>query len=105
MVLDFHSSKKCVKDGATKMCSFFCGELMKRVKVKWSDVCLPKSEGGLGVKELEQWNKASVLRNLWQLFINIGSLWVAWVNLYLLRCRSIWTIKPQSNNSWDWKSC
>lgn len=35
------------------------------VKVAWSTVCLPKSEGGLGFKRLKDWDVSSMLRHLW----------------------------------------
>lgn len=43
------------------------GLLLKkaRAKVKWLEVCTPKSEGGLGFKSLKLWNKTSMLRHLW----------------------------------------
>ena len=34
-------------------------------KVAWSEICLPKEEGGLGVKDLVVWNKCAMLKHLW----------------------------------------
>jgi hypothetical protein len=44
-----------------------------KAKVAWSDVCFPKKEGGLGLKNLEVWNKSSILRHIWNLFACVGS--------------------------------
>ncbi|GAV74075.1 hypothetical protein CFOL_v3_17557, partial [Cephalotus follicularis] len=33
-----------------------------RGKVKWSSVCKPLKEGGLGIKDLKTWNKALLLK-------------------------------------------
>jgi hypothetical protein len=59
----------------------------QKKKVAWSDVCFPK-KGGLGLKNLEVWNKSSILRNIWHLFACAGSFWVAWTKTYLLKGRS-----------------
>lgn len=34
-------------------------------------------DGGLGLKRVEDWNKAAMLRHIWKLFAREGSLWVA----------------------------
>lgn len=50
---------------------------MKGYKVKWDDVCAPKDEGGLGIKDIEVWNKASISKHLWKIVKNDDSLWVS----------------------------
>jgi len=59
-----------------------------KAKVAWGDVCIPKSEGGLGLKCVETWNVSSMMRHIWFLFAWFGSLMVAWVQVYLLKGRS-----------------
>jgi hypothetical protein len=39
-----------------------------RAKVAWEKVCLPKREGGLGIKRLAIWNCVSMLNHIWSLF-------------------------------------
>jgi hypothetical protein len=46
-------------------------------KVSWEQVCFPKQEGGLGLKRVEDWNRAAVMKHIWNLFTQAGSLWVA----------------------------
>lgn len=42
------------------------GELSKgKAKVAWKLICSPKSEGGLGIKNLEQWNEVLMAKHLW----------------------------------------
>lgn len=48
-------------------------------KVAWDDVCLPKEEGGLGIRRLRDTSRVYALNLIWRLFVNSGSLWVAWV--------------------------
>lgn len=41
------------------------GELKPgRSKVAWKNVCLPKSEGGLGIRSLKIWNKALMIAHI-----------------------------------------
>ncbi|KAG7594616.1 Zinc finger CCHC-type superfamily [Arabidopsis thaliana x Arabidopsis arenosa] len=74
-------------------------------KVSWASVCLPKSEGGLGLRRVSVWNTTLCLRLIWLLFSNSGSLWVAWqIHHHRLDVASFWNIQVKSNDSWLWKS-
>uniref|UniRef100_A0A2N9J3H3 Reverse transcriptase domain-containing protein n=1 Tax=Fagus sylvatica TaxID=28930 RepID=A0A2N9J3H3_FAGSY len=73
------------------------------IKVSWDQVCLPKQEGGLGLKKVEDWNKAAVMKHIWNLFTQAGSLWVAWIHSELLKGRSFWTVKIPQDCSWGWR--
>jgi hypothetical protein len=67
-----------------------------KAKVAWNQICVPNREGRIGLKRVDDWNKASMLRHTWNLFARAGSLWVAWVKMYLLRRRSLRQVKlPQ----------
>jgi hypothetical protein len=67
----------------------WCGKDAKaKAEVAWSNVCFPKKEGGLGIKQLEVWNKAAMLNHIWSLFARAGSLWVAWVDSTWLKGKS-----------------
>lgn len=59
-------------------------------KVKWLSVCLPKTRGGVGIKDLTVWNEASNLKLIWLLLSKARSLWIAWVTTHLLKGRSFW---------------
>jgi hypothetical protein len=98
--------KKILKDMEQKFNRFLWNgtdECAARAKVAWSEVCLPKKEGGLGLKRLEVWNNASMLRHVWSLFARSGSIWVAWVKEYLLKGRSFWNISIPQSCSWSWR--
>ncbi|KAJ0086207.1 hypothetical protein Patl1_07932 [Pistacia atlantica] len=44
------------------------GDLVKgKVKVAWSDVCLPKSDGGLGIRPMNLWNNALMTFHTWSI--------------------------------------
>ena len=74
----------------------------KGAKVSWENICFPKSEGGLGLKDLITWNQACVLQNIWAIIANSGSLWIAWINQYVLRGRSLWQLEATKGASWNW---
>ncbi|GJT26554.1 integrase, catalytic region, zinc finger, CCHC-type containing protein [Tanacetum coccineum] len=69
------------------------GEKRKcKAKVAWEDVCLPKKEGGLGIRRLEAFNKALISSHIWSLLSHKESLWVKWIHTYKLNGRTFWEI-------------
>ena len=78
---------------------------MKRgkAKVSWDDVCLPKIEGGLGIRKLDNFNVALMSTHVWKLITHKESLWVKWIHAYKLNNRSFWDVKLASNVSWGWR--
>ncbi|GKB57104.1 hypothetical protein Tco_0913290 [Tanacetum coccineum] len=59
-----------------------------KAKVAWSDICLPKSEGGLSLRSLEIFNMALMTTHIWNIVPNKESLWVRRIHTYKLRGRS-----------------
>lgn len=62
---------------------------------------LQKVERGLGLWNIELWNKASALKHLRQLLMRSWSLWGAWVNRYHLKGASIWVVMMPTDASWS----
>ncbi|KAL0294470.1 UNVERIFIED_CONTAM: hypothetical protein Sradi_6886500 [Sesamum radiatum] len=72
-------------------------------KVAWSQVCRPKEEGGLGIRNVMALNKALMSRHLWRLITqDRTSIWVKWVITVRLRMHSIWTVSDRVG-SWGWR--
>jgi hypothetical protein len=44
-----------------------------------------------------------MLHHIWNLFVKAGSLWVAWVQVYLLKGKSFWQVKIPQVCSWSWR--
>ncbi|PWA73992.1 reverse transcriptase zinc-binding domain-containing protein [Artemisia annua] len=66
------------------------GELTKgKVKISWDNICKPKDQGGLGIKDLQLLKK---------------TLWVKWINVEKLKGRSIWEVNQDSNSSIGWSN-
>lgn len=71
-------------------------------RVAWEKVTKPKSNGGLGIKDLSTWNKASCLKLVWLLFFQSGSVWVAWFKTEVLHgdLSNYWIVKTNPKFSW-----
>ncbi|GJR21636.1 protein LAZ1 [Tanacetum coccineum] len=56
----------------------WCNGEYKRgnAKVAWNVICLPKREGGLGLRSLEVFNLALMTTHIWNIVSNKESLWV-----------------------------
>ncbi|XP_021985901.1 uncharacterized protein LOC110882124 [Helianthus annuus] len=74
-----------------------------RAKVAWSDVCLPKNEGGLGIRNVGDVNKALMTNHIWSIITNQESLWVWWIHSYKLKGRSFWEVPCRGSVSWGWR--
>uniref|UniRef100_A0A2N9HTC6 Reverse transcriptase domain-containing protein n=1 Tax=Fagus sylvatica TaxID=28930 RepID=A0A2N9HTC6_FAGSY len=89
---------------------------------------LPIRGFGFGFERVEDWNKATVMKHIWNLFTQAGmeedwnlglkstvmkhiwnlftqarSLWVAWVYGELLKGKSLWILKIPQECSWGWR--
>ncbi|XP_010451229.1 PREDICTED: uncharacterized protein LOC104733344 [Camelina sativa] len=103
----FRLPKACVKE-IDKLCSAFLWDVPslnpKKAKVAWSDVCLPKKEGGLGLRSIEEANKVCILKLIWRILSAKGSLWVNWVHRHLIRTGSFWAEQnTTTTGSWIWR--
>ncbi|CAA7049989.1 unnamed protein product [Microthlaspi erraticum] len=59
-------------------------------RVAWKDICKPKSEGGLGIRQLSEFEVVFRLKQAWNLFTKEDSLWIAWVWQHIFARRSYW---------------
>nr|ABV21212.1 Ty1_Copia-element protein [Arabidopsis thaliana] len=104
----FRLPKGCIRE-IESMCARFLWsggtDEHHKAKVSWSTVCLPKAEGGLGVRKFTEWNTALNLKLIWLLFSNSGSLWVAWHLFHNLSTSvsNFWLIKEGTTDSWNWR--
>ncbi|KAG2243811.1 hypothetical protein Bca52824_094351 [Brassica carinata] len=61
-------------------------------RVSWVNICKPKSEGGLGIRQLEEFEMVFRLTRVWLFFSESGSLWVPWLRNNRFGGRSFWQI-------------
>ncbi|XP_071695509.1 uncharacterized protein [Rutidosis leptorrhynchoides] len=77
-----------------------------KAKVRWDDLCMPKLEGGLGIKRLKYWNVALMTSHIWSIITNKQTLWVQWIHAYRLSDRHFWDVPIPANTTWfdTWSS-
>ncbi|XP_063942672.1 uncharacterized protein LOC135150335 [Daucus carota subsp. sativus] len=70
--------------------------------VAWADCCFKKEEGGLGVRDLFDWNKSAIFLQIWRLsHPNPSSIWILWVHSCLLKHKAFWTAKIPYKCPWN----
>ena len=99
--------KECLKQ-VESLCSRFLwnGNINSRAaaRVSWSNCCLSKSEGGLGLRDFHTWNKTLCLKLVWFIFTENESLWVSWCKTHRFKSFSIWSLDASTQTSWIWKA-
>lgn len=89
------------------MCSAYLwkGTLEGRhtARVAWETLTTPKEEGGLGLKNLELWNRTCSVKLLWLLIFRTESIWVAWIHHNVIKETNIWDIKEKQSHTWVFK--
>ena len=56
-------------------------------RVNWQTICHSKVKGGLGVKDMLNWNQACIIENIWSITSKVGSIWIVWIQEYVLKGR------------------
>lgn len=73
-------------------------------KIAWKRVALSLAEGGLGLKSVEEWNKAQIIYHLWQVVSFIStSFWAEWVRKTMLLKHNFWTTSVPYDASCIWR--
>ncbi|KAL2253084.1 UNVERIFIED_CONTAM: hypothetical protein Sindi_0103100 [Sesamum indicum] len=67
--------------------------------VAWEEICHPKEEGGLEIRQIQSRNVALLARILWNIHRKADTLWMQWVNGVYLRGASIWNWQPKMGDS------
>nr|GEY69966.1 RNA-directed DNA polymerase, eukaryota, reverse transcriptase zinc-binding domain protein [Tanacetum cinerariifolium] len=81
-----------------------CESVKGKAKVAWKDVCRPKDQSEIGLKNLYIWNQALLSKHVWNIATKNDTLWVKWVHSVKLRGKSIWVISAEINDCWGWKN-
>ena len=71
--------------------------------MKWTKLCKPKCEGGMGFHELEKFNEALLAQQVWRLTSNQDSLFYRFFRANFFPNGSIFDAK-EKNGSYAWRS-
>lgn len=71
-------------------------------KIKYSDLCRKKKEGGVGLKNLFELKKVYCLKQAWKVLTS-NKLWATWMRARYLK-DNFWTTKIDNNASVTWKN-
>ena len=77
--------------------------LSRKAAVAWSQLVLPYSKGGLNLKDMYNWNKAAMLKQLWNIARKKENLWVKWVHSYYLKLQDVTEVQVSIHASWLFK--
>lgn len=90
-----------------KMCRrfFWNYEVNNRRMVffSWHNICKPKAEGGLNIKETLSWNKSLACKLIHKLLIRKG-IWAIWATNYYLISTKFWNVIKCHSDTWSWKN-
>lgn len=71
--------------------------------VAWDKVSTPKGMGGLGLRKLEDVNKALVLKTLWKMAQGSDAQWIKAMEAKYFPRGALWSTKRASSCSKLWK--
>jgi hypothetical protein len=69
----------------------------------WSSICIPRDEGGLGIKNMHEFNLALIAKLGWKLLSNSDCLWVNQLQRKYLKYGDFLSSPASSSASWLWK--
>ncbi|XP_074297960.1 uncharacterized protein LOC141628769 [Silene latifolia] len=72
--------------------------------VNWDQVCTPKKEGGLGLKNSFTWNTATMGKLVWWIYSKPDSLWVKWVHQIYMKGSEWVNHNPRTHMGGNWKT-
>ncbi|KAL8171201.1 hypothetical protein V2J09_023005 [Rumex salicifolius] len=72
--------------------------------ISWNTICKPKSEGGLGFKDLQAWNKACIARSIFEITTDTPTLWLSWIKHHYIKRTNFWDLQATDASSWSWRS-
>ncbi|XP_074305227.1 uncharacterized protein LOC141640275 [Silene latifolia] len=78
-------------------------EYLRSPLVSWTKVCVPKKEGGLGIRDSYAWNLAAICKLSNWVYNHPDSLWVKWVHHVYMKGVPWSSYIPKTDVSWSWK--
>lgn len=98
---------KMVMEEIEKLCRGFLwgstAEKRRPALLAWDDLCAPKKNGGLGLKQIQVWNMAALGKQVWALMMKKDALWVKWISTIYLKNEDFLDVQIKNSDSWHWK--
>lgn len=69
----------------------------------WNSICIPKSLGGMGIKNFSIFNKALISKFAWSLLNNTDTHWKKFLASKSLKTSSFEEVNYKASDSWLWK--
>lgn len=91
-----------IKEGA--VCHLFLwsgiGDISRKSPISWKKVCNRKNQGGLHIITIEHWNKANLIKLLWNLSGKRDNIWIKWIHCYYIKGKDLMKVSMKNNGSW-----
>lgn len=103
----FKFPKNLCKQMSSEICRFWWGEKESGNKIhwiRWKELNKPKEVGGLGFKDLQDFNVALLAKQFWRMVKDPNSLWAQVLKASYFPKSSPWEAKRGSSPSWIWTS-
>ena len=71
----------------------------------WNYICQAKSNGGVGIRKIEEMNKALIEKQAWRIITKPDSLVASTLLLKFYNQKSFVDFALKNGNSWLWKRC
>ena len=99
--------KALCQNVCSEMAKFWWGQIKDEKKIhwiKWSRMTDLKAEGGLGFRDLQDFNLALLGKQLWRILMQPNLLMSRVMKARYFGGKSIWDAQPKGSDSWCWKS-
>ncbi|XP_062118594.1 uncharacterized protein LOC133832241 [Humulus lupulus] len=71
--------------------------------VAWNNICISKAAGGLGFRNVIDWNIVAMGKYVWATTAKKDNLWVKWVHSVYLSKKDWWSYRNPPDCSWYWR--
>lgn len=63
--------------------------------IAWHIICEPKSTGGLGIRQIQMWNKAAIANYFLAISTKQYNLWIKWIHVVYVKDTDWWMYNHQ----------